>query len=467
MKRFFLAFVLVCLAVSVSGQDITGKWNGVMDVMGRKLRIVFNVTQTDSGFVSTMDSPDQGANGIPVTKTTFQKPEIKFELPALGIVYEGKLENDTMFAGDFKQSGFTFPLKLTRSEPVVEKPSRPQEPEPPYPYYSEDVKFENKTDGITLAGTLTIPDKSGRYPAVVLISGSGSQNRDEEIMGHKPFLVLADYLTRHGIAVLRFDDRGAGESGGDAKNATTADLANDVVAAVNYLTTRKEIDKKHIGLIGHSEGGMIAPMVANRTKNVNFIVLMAAPGVNGATLLLQQQAAISHAMGMGDDYIVKTGNINKKLYELIQQIRNVDVLRKELKACLKEALPGLTGTETIQGMSIDEYADMQVKQLTSPWMLYFIRYDPVPVLENVRCPVLAINGSKDLQVNSDVNLKAIKEALVKGGNQDVTVKEMAGLNHLFQECETGLPSEYSTIEQTFSPELLKVITGWIQEQVKK
>ena len=464
MKRYLLVFIVAVLTVTVNAQDITGRWNGILDVMGRKLRIVYNVSRTDSGYVATMDSPDQGAKGIPVLKTTYNAPDIKFELPSLGMVYEGKFENDTI-SGVFRQSGFEFPLDLTRTEAVAVKPNRPQEPKPPFPYYSEDVKFENRKDSIVLAGTLTLPDKKGRYPAVILISGSGSQNRDEEIMGHKPFLVLADHLTRHGIAVLRFDDRGAGDSGGDAKNATTLDFADDVMAAVSYLNTRKEIDKMHIGLIGHSEGGMIAPIVANRINKIDFIVLMAAPGVRGAELLMQQQAAISRAMGMTDEYIAKTESINKKLYELILEIRDIDALKKELKAYLKEVLPGLTGTETIQGMSIDEYADMQVKQLTSPWMLYFIRYDPVPVLENVKCPVLAINGSKDLQVSPE-NLDAIRKALERGGNSDVIVKELPGLNHLFQECQTGLPAEYSTIEQTFSPEALDVITNWILQHVK-
>jgi pimeloyl-ACP methyl ester carboxylesterase len=210
---------------------------------------------------------------------------------------------------------------------------------------------------------------------------------------------------------------------------------------------------------------MIAPMVGNRINKVDFIVLMAAPGVRGAELLIQQQAAISRAMGMTDEYIAKTESINKKLYELILEIRDIDALKKELKAYLKEVLPGLTGTETIQGMSIDEYADIQVKQLTSPRMLYFIRYDPDPVLENVKCPVLAINGSKDLQVSPE-NLDAIRKALERGGNSDVIVKELPGLNHLFQECQTGLPAEYSTIEQTFSPEALDVITNWILQHVK-
>ena len=466
MKKLLLVFMLILFAVSGYGQDITGAWNGVLDVMGKKLRIVFNVTLSDSGYVATMDSPDQGAKGISVTKTTYLKPDIKFELPVLGIVYEGKLENDTMFVGNFKQSGFTFPMELTRSEPVVEKPNRPQEPEKPYPYISEDVKFENRKDGIVFAGTLTMPDKQGEYPAVVLISGSGQQNRDEEVMGHRPFLVLSDYLTRQGIAVLRFDDRGTAESGGDAAGATSADFTNDVKAAVEYLKTRKEIDKKHIGLIGHSEGGIIAPMVAVGSDDIDFIVLLAAPGVQGYKLLLKQQEAIAKASGLPPQLIEKSNSINEHLYEIILKSGNDSLLNKKMTLYLTKALPELTGSNTIQGMSIGKYAAMQVKQLTSPWMIYFLRYDPVPVLEKVKCPVLAINGSKDLQVDAKMNLNAVKLALMKGGNSDVTVKELPGLNHLFQECNAGLPTEYSTIEQTFSPMALEVISGWIKSQVE-
>ena len=465
-KYSLIAFFLLLLSSPSRSQDITGSWNGVLDVMGNKLRIVFNVTQTDTGYVSTMDSPNQGARGIPVTRTTYKKPDIRFELPALGITYEGKLQDDTMFVGDFKQSGFTFKLLLTRSAPVVEALSRPQEPKPPYPYYTEDVKFENVDDGVILAGTLTLLEKEGKFPAVILISGSGAQNRNEELMGHKPFLVLADYLTRQGIAVLRYDDRGAGESTGDRTNATSEDYARDVVAAIRYLKTRKEINKKDIGLIGHSEGGLIAPLVASKNKDVSFIVLLAAPGVQGYKLLLKQQEAIGKASGLSDEELKNSSEINRELFEMVLNSKDDNALKEELTKYLQKIYNELPESEKPKGIDAETWANRTAAQVSSPWMVYFLRYDPAPVLQKVKCPVLALNGNKDLQVDAKMNLEGIRVALEKGGNKNVTVKEFPGLNHLFQECKTGLPTEYYSIEQTFYPEVLNVIARWINNVVK-
>ncbi len=467
MKNLLSIIFLFLISLPGYTQDISGAWNGVLNVQGTQLRIVFNITQTEDGYSSTMDSPDQGAKGIPVPTTTFVDLNLKFELPALGITYDGKLENDTMFVGDFKQAGLTFPLTLTRSEQKKEEVLRPQEPLKPYPYYTEDVKFGNIKDSIVLGGTLSLPNKEGHFPAVILITGSGPQNRDEELMGHKPFLVLADYLTRNGIAVLRYDDRGIGESTGDISKATSIDFAKDVRAAIDYLKTRKEIDKKEIGLIGHSEGGMIAPIVASESKDVSFIVLMAGPGVQGAKLLVKQQNDLGKAYGMSDEDLLKAEKTNRNIYDIVLNSDDDMTLKEKLTSYIKQAISESEESGIPKGMNIDDYVDVQVKQLISPWMKYFLRFDPAPVLETVKCPVLAINGSKDMQVDAKENLEAIKDALEKGGNEKFTTKELQGLNHLFQECETGLPSEYSTIEQTFSPIALKIVTDWIVKQTMK
>ena len=464
MKKLLILFSVFLITLSGIAQDITGSWNGILKVQAIQLRIVFNVTKTDNGYSSTMDSPDQGAKGIHVPTTTYENPTLKFELPALGISYEGNLENDTIFVGDFKQSGMTFPLTLTRSQHAKETIVRPQNPQKPYPYYTEDVKFENSTDNIELAGTLSLPKKEGNFPAVILITGSGPQNRDEELMGHKPFLVLADYLTRKGIAVLRYDDRGIGGSTGDMTTATSTDFAKDVEAAIKYLKTRNEINRKKIGLMGHSEGGMIAPMVAYGTKDVSFIVLLAGPGIRGDKLLLKQSYDIGEASGLSKDKLQHSEKINGGLYDIILNSMNDTSLDEKLTDYLNHSFNELPESEKPQGISIEDYSKKVVKQLNSPWMLYFIRYDPAPTLEKVKCPVLAINGSKDLQVNAEMNLNAIKIALAKGGNKQVTTKELPGLNHLFQECETGLPAEYAQIEQTFSPIALKVISEWILQK---
>ena len=466
MKKTILILISVLTTFSMYGQDITGKWNGILKVQGTQLRLAFNISQTGNAFSATMDSPDQGAFGIPVSSISYESQILKIEIATAGIQYEGSLEKGDTIVGTIKQGGGAFPLNLTKGKVEKEKVIRPQEPTKPYPYYSEDVKFENTKDKIVLAGTLTLPGKDGNYPAVVLISGSGPQNRDEELLGHKPFLVLADHLTKNGIAVLRFDDRGTAESTGDFKTATSLDFARDVEYAVKYLQTRKDINKKQIGLIGHSEGGIIAPMVAAESKDINFIVLLAGTGIRGAKLLLLQQGLIGKASGISDTDLHKTKAINKGAFDIVLKLDNPELLETELTKYIKKVLKDDPESEKPAGMSEDEYVKLQVNQLTSPWMNYFIKYDPVPVLEKVKCSVLAINGEKDLQVPAKVNLKTIKEALEKGGNKKVTTKELPNLNHLFQECETGLPTEYAKIEQTFSPIALAEISNWILKQVK-
>ncbi|MDR2065993.1 MAG: alpha/beta hydrolase [Prevotellaceae bacterium] len=335
----------------------------------------------------------------------------------------------------------------------------------PETYYSEDVTFTNEKENFTLAGTLTLPSHKGVFPAAVLISGSGAQNRNEEIMGHKPFLVLADHLTRNGIAVLRFDDRGVGESEGYKPEATTENFADDVEAAVNYLLSRNEIDKTKTGLIGHSEGGIIAPMLAAKSDNIAFIVLLAGTGIQGKDLMLMQTALMAKAMGTSDSMIERSTAVNKQLYELICSID--DIKEREEKATehirqyLSKIPPAMKG-----GKTDEELVSGLLKEINNPWIEYFLRYNPAPALEKVKCPVLALNGSKDLQVPSKVNLEAVKTALEKGGNKNFEVKELDGLNHLFQECKTGSPTEYATIKQTFSPVALNEISNWILDNVK-
>ncbi|MCZ8215835.1 MAG: alpha/beta hydrolase, partial [Cyclobacteriaceae bacterium] len=286
MKIFPTLLLTLLVSLTTLAQGINGQWNGLLKVQGTQLRVVFNIKQTENGLSATLDSPDQGAKGIPTTASSFENGVLKIAIANLTVEYEGTLGSDNIIVGTFKQAGQTFPMNLSKEKVEKEKIVRPQEPAKPYPYYSEDVTFENKSAGISLAGTLTLPKKEGIFPVVILISGSGPQNRDEELMGHKPFLVLSDHLTKNGIAVLRYDDRGTALSKGDFKTATSADFATDVEAAMAYLKTRKEINKKKIGLIGHSEGGLIAPMVASRSKDVSFIVLLAGPGIPGDSILL-------------------------------------------------------------------------------------------------------------------------------------------------------------------------------------
>jgi len=397
-----------------------------------------------------MDSPDQGANGIKVSSVTYAESGLNIKIAALGVEYKGVLGQEGEVDGTFTQNGMSFPLKLSKKTVEKEKVKRPQEPQKPYPYIEEEVVFTNNKAGIKLAGTLTLPASEGKFPAVVLISGSGAQDRNEEIFGHKPFLVIADFLTRNGIAVLRYDDRGTAASEGNPVTATSADFSDDAEAALNYLKTRKEVNHAHIGFAGHSEGGIIAPMVAaRRPKDVGFIILLAGTGVRGDSLLLLQSEDILKASGADGETIHNALNINRKIYNMVMLGADSAAIRNELTKSMPD-------TETTA-----DAIRVQLMQLMSPWLRYFIKYDPAPTLAKVKCPVLILNGERDVQVSAKINTEAINRALTEGGNKKVTTKIFPRLNHLFQECETGLPAEYQTIEQTVAPEVLDVMAGWI------
>lgn len=459
MKRIIFSIISLIIALIMNAQDVTGDWNGVLSVQGMKLRIVFHVSKTDAGFSATMDSPDQGANGIPLTAASFENNVLKLEHSAMKIVYTGTFDGKTSVKGEFVQAGMKFPMDLSRKEVVVEKPKRPQEPLPPFPYNTEEISFKNTKDGVTLAGTFTYPKGEGKFPVAILVSGSGPQNRDEELMGHKPFLVLSDFLTRNGIAVLRYDDRGSFASTGKFETALTQDFATDASAAVDYIKTRKEIDVKKIGIIGHSEGGMVAPMVASSRNDLNFIVLMAGPGIQGNEILMLQSELISRANGVKEKDIEKAKAINASIYNSILTITDADSLQKTIRKTMIDKMS--ENTELKDGS--EAMIDGRLKQIMSPWMLNFIRYNPAPTLQNVKCRVLALIGSLDLQVPADVNLKAIETALKNGGNKQFTTKKLEGLNHLFQECKTGSPTEYAGIEQTISPVFMNEVLNWIKK----
>nr|WP_315035140.1 alpha/beta fold hydrolase [uncultured Chryseobacterium sp.] len=356
-------------------------------------------------------------------------------------------------------------IAVLLSSPVFAQninPKRPQEPKAPYPYYSEDIQFKNQQAGIHLAGTLTLPKKEGIFPAVVLITGSGPQNRNEELAGHQPFLVLSDYLTKNGIAVLRYDDRGTALSEGDFKSATSADLATDVESAVAYLKTRKEIDPKKVGLIGHSEGGLIAPLVATQSKDVAFIVLLGGPGIPGDKILQIQQRLIAEVSGVGKEEIKGTEKINKKIFDIVKKSSDIEQLKTDLRSNLQKFLHENPDFKKPDNMTADEFIHLQIETYATPWMQYFMRYNPVNTLKKVKIPVLALNGEKDLQITPKENLNAIKRALRKAGNKDMTIMELPNLNHLFQESDTGSPQEYQKIEQTYSPMALKEVLHWLK-----
>lgn len=428
--------------------DIDGLWAGTLHAGAVSLRLVLHITGAPGDLRATMDSPDQNANGIPATSVRRDGATLDIAFQAIGAKFSLRLDGAlSTLSGTLTQAGAELPLEFKRVRDAASlETKRPQTPVKPYPYREEEVSYENPAPGIRLGASLTLPPGKGPFAAVVLITGSGAQDRDESLFGHKPFLVLADALTRRGIAVLRSDDRGVGKSTGNFAAATTADFATDTEAAVAWLKTRTEIDPRRIGLLGHSEGGVIAPMIAARNSAIAFIVLLAGPGVRGDELLVAQVEALAEASGATREAAARSGTKEREILSLVESEKDNDKLEKLAREKL--------GTVTEQELR-------GVRMLGSPWFRYFLAYDPAPALTKVKCPVLALNGGLDRQVPPALNLPAIRKALQTGGNKRFEVVEMPGLNHLFQTAKTGAVAEYGAIEQTMAPEALEKIASWI------
>lgn len=420
MKKSIILVLFALVAMTGRAQvnpttTLLGSWSGKLKIGTMSLTIVLHLEQADDYVKVSLDSPDQGARGIPTYKEYLSDDSVAVKVESLGVTYRAKLK-DGRLDGKFTQRGFTIPLEMTKGVPEVK---RPQMPQPPYPYETEEVTFRNERDCATLAGTLTWPvgydKKTKKKPVVVLfVTGSGQENRDEEIFGHKPFFVIADYLARQGIASLRYDDRATGQSvGGDVVNATSEDFARDVEAGLDFLRNMKTFSK--VGIIGHSEGGLIA-FILGAQKKTDFIVSLAGPGVKGDTLSVVQS--------------------NRML-----ELSGVD--------------PQLTVKMTVKKLR----QDPQFQKLR--WYQWFFDYDPSDNIRKTRCPVFALNGDHDCQVISSQNLTAIKQLLPKSKKN--LIKEYPGLNHLFQHCTTGLLTEYGQIEETISPEVLSDIAAWMNK----
>jgi pimeloyl-ACP methyl ester carboxylesterase len=439
-----------------------GHWEGVIQVPGIELRVLIDLSQKDNALAGTIDIPQQGAKGLPLDAVALPaEAEGKIHFAIRGVpgapTFDGTLAGSEI-KGIFSQGGQSFPFHLGRE--VVPPPARPQEPKPPFPYTAEEVHYEN--NGIKLAGTLTLPPGDGPFPAVLLLTGSGAQNRDEEIFGHKPFLVIADHLTRAGIAVLRMDDRGVGGSTGSVARSTTADFADDALAGVQFLKTHPHIAPHRIGLLGHSEGGIIAPLAATRSRDVAFVILLAGTGVPGSQVILDQGARIGRVEGEPEERIRQQTEGQKKVFELLLTEKDPAALRTKLRDLLRAQIAALPETERkTLGDNLDLAIDRQVEQALTPWFRYFLAYDPRPALTQLKVPVLALNGEKDLQVAAELNLPAIAQALKMAKNRDVTLKRLPNLNHLFQHATTGDIAEYAKSEETISPEVLDLVTKWI------
>lgn len=446
-----------------AGNEIVGNWQGKLEVMpGNELTIVFRISEADGGLTAMMDSPDQGATDIHVSSVSYLDRTLVLECNSIRGRYEGTMQENRTIKGTWSQAGRDYELVLAMVDKPAEPVKRPQEPVEPFPYDATDVEFRNDKAGVKLAGTLTTPKAEGKYPAVVLISGSGAQDRNEMVFGHKPFLVLADHLTRKGIAVLRYDDRGVGGSTGDPSNATSESFAGDVMAAVEFLKTQDKVDPARIGLIGHSEGGIIAPVVANRTKDVSFIVLLGAPGVPGTELLYLQGEKLRRAAGQSEEQVQAGRKLQEKLFKIALSDKLESQKRKEMTAEIKAVVEDKSLGEDLT----DEGIEAQVSMMVSRWMKFFLSHDPGPVLRKVKVPVLAVTGELDLQAPPEQNLPKIESALARGGNPRFTTIELPGLNHMFQTAKTGLVQEYGRIEETFAPSALETVSGWIADVAK-
>ena len=473
-KRIIFSLMwLLVFAGAICGQaraqenGLAGTWQGMLQLPGTELRIVFRISQNPDGtWQALLDSPDQGAKDIPTSKVVAENESLLIEVQVVAGAFAGKINADfSEIAGQWQQAGLDIPLVLKKTD-KVEGPNRPQEPKKPYAYLEEEVSYENPAAAIKLAGTLTLPAMKGPFPAVLLITGSGQQDRDETVMGHKPFWVLADYLTRRGIAVLRVDDRGVGGSGGDPALATSLDFSGDVLAGIAYLKSRREIDPGRIGLIGHSEGGLIAPLAAVKNpKDIAFIVLMAGPGIIGEDILLLQGRLINKANGASAGDIARDNAQQKTMFRILKEEKDEAAIEAGLRQAMKDAMAQMPAAE--QKKLPPALQDASLKMIMSPWFRFFLTYDPRPTLRKVTCPLLAINGEKDLQVPAEENLKAIAEALQAGGNEKFMVKKLPGLNHLFQTAESGSPNEYARIEETIAPAALQLIGDWILERTAK
>lgn len=459
LMKTCLISILLFLSSVAAAQDIAGMWHGELNLPAGTLRLVFHIECREAGmYVSTLDSPDQGVAGIRTASTTFRDSLLEIRIPAINALYRGKYGKGDSITGTFTQ-GMPFALCLKKGEQFAV--NRPQEPKPPFPYRVEEVWVMNGKAGIRLAGTLTLPAEGGPFPAVVMLTGSGPHNRDEEMMGHKPFLVIADHLTRHGIAVLRCDDRGTASSEGDFATATNRDFVTDTEAMLDYLRGRREIDSNRVGIVGHSCGGTVALRAAASHPSVAFVVSLAGAGVRGDSLMLKQVEAISKSQGTTEPQWEQAKPVLRRRYALLLQ---ADKTPEQLRRELYEEVTAVMPAGQFDDPAVAQRLAAELHSMTSPWYLEFMRHDPAEDMKRVKCPVLVLNGEQDVQVDAETNLHAIRTAIESNGNTRVTTKSYPGLNHLFQTCRRGTLDEYGELEETISPEVLADITEWILEQ---
>lgn len=448
------------------GSVVLGDWSGILDAGVAKLTLVLHITQEGSGALSgTLDSPAQNAKGIPIDTLAFENGTLRFEAKRLAAVFEGRLNDQSdEIVGTLTQRISSFPCALRRGLVPAEPPKRPQEPTPPFPYLEVDVTYPNPAaTGVTLAGTLTLPSTPGPFPAVLLVSGSGPHDRNEWLMGHKPFLVLADHLARRGIAVLRVDDRGTARSTGSFASATSVDFSSDALAGIAFLKSRPEINAKRMGIIGHSEGGLIGPMVAVTSVDVAFLVLMAGPSVTGEEGLFEQAQLLKRAGGATEEAVAANRRFQEQAFGILKTEPDPVAAEK----LLRDAAKALAEAQSPQGGKPASVDEGEIRRMNSPWYRFFLTYDPRVSLRQLTIPVLAMYGERDLQVPPRPHLSEMGKALKSAGNTDHQIVEMPGLNHLFQSCVTGSAAEYGKIDETLNPAALSVMSTWIVAHTRR
>ena len=445
---FLLVFLQSCLGYS---QKFAGTWHGELKVQGVALPLVFHLEHDASVWKGTMESPAQGNAKLPVSAIHIQQDSIRIVVAAIGLTYTGQLLSDEHMEGVVSQNGMTLPLQLVKADQSVAKRRRPQLPEPPYSYDTLDVSFFNEYDRVKLAGTITTPREGDKLPAVVLVTGSGPQDRDETIMGHKPFKVIADYLTKHGVIVLRYDERGVGASTGNYPQSTIGDFSRDVIAAVGFLQKQERVDPKRVGIIGHSEGALIAELIAGESSaDVGFIGLLGAPAIAIDSLMVLQAYEIGKVMGMSAVELRQAKEVNRRNFAVLKSDLGDEHAYRQILENMSSALPNLS-----------ESQKNEIKMMVLPSYRYFMRIDPVPFIKRIDIPVFAAFGTKDVQVPFAPNLESLTDHLPK--NAKHFLKAYDGLNHLFQKAETGAVSEYIDIEETFNEQVLSDLAAWITE----
>lgn len=438
--------------------DFAGSWGGSIMVSGTPIGILLKLTQEEGGWKGTLDIPSQGVVGLELSDIRIEGDSIQMSIPAPTLpTFTGKVTGDYM-SGTFTQHGETHGWKADRGAPPG--PNRPQTPSPPFPYISQAITFSS--GDIHLSGTLTLPRGDGPFPVVLFVSGSGPQDRNLEIFGHKPFLLLADQLTRGGMATLRWDDRGVGGSSGVLEKATTEDLAGDILAGIEFLKhgdQRNKIDTGRVGILGYSEGSTVAAVAATRSDDVRAVVLLAPMGIPGREVLMEQAAIVSRSANVPQDFIDLQRERQTRLFDAVIAGAPEDTLRARTVALMKARLP------TPKDEEIRAKLGEEMARLESPWFRHFLEYDPRDALTRLHVPVLALTGEKDVQVSPGANLPRIQRALEEAGNPDATVEAVPNLNHLFQECLTGKFEEYAGINQTMAPSILDRIRTWLSQRL--